>query len=211
MKYALGIAFLFLLTVPSVTLAASESALLSVSFTSQAPFGDWSWPWQDFCEEASIVMSYSYVTGKQFTTYDFAVEMIKLAIFELKTLGYEKDTNLTDTLRMLTEHYGYPKARIVENPTSQLIRDEVSKGNLVIVPAAGQKLENPYFRAPGPRYHMVVIKGFDHADFIVNEPGTKFGNGFRYSQSNLMDAMHDFVPEPSDITTGRRAIIVVEK
>jgi len=211
MKYAWCLAFLFLAIMPSFALAAYESALLSLPFTSQAPFGDWSWPWADFCEEASIVMSYAYVAGKQFTTYDFAVEMIKLAIFELKTLGYEKDTNVADTLRMLTDYYGYKKARIMENPTSQLIRDEVLKGNLVIVPAAGQKLENPYFRAPGPRYHMVVIKGFDHSDFIVNEPGTRLGNGFRYSQSNLMDAMHDFVPEPAAITVGRKAVIIVEK
>ena len=155
-------------------------------------------------------MSYAYVAGQQFTTYDFAVEMIKLAIFELKTLGYEKDTNLKDTERMLRDFYGYNKSRIVENPTSAFIRGEIAKGNLVIVPAAGALLENPYFRAK-PRYHMVVVKGFDHADFIVNEPGTRFGNGFRYSQSNLMDAMHDFVPESQNITTGRKAVIVVEK
>ena len=210
MKYVIGVTFLFLLLAPALALAAPDSALLNVPFTSQAPLNDWSWPWADFCEEASVVMSYAYVTGKKFSTYDFAVEMIKLAIFELKTLGYEKDTNLTDTLRMLTDYYGYKKARIVGNPTSQMIRDEVSKGNLVIVPAAGALLENPYFRAK-PRYHMVVVKGFDHVDFIVNEPGTRFGNGFRYSQTNLMEAMHDFVPESQNITTGRKAVIVVEK
>ena len=210
MKYVIGVTFLFLLLAPALAFAAPDSALLNAPFTSQAPLNDWSWPWADFCEEASIVMSYAYVTGKKYSTYDFAVEMIKLAIFELKTLGYEKDTNLKDTERMLRDFYGYNKSRIVENPTSAFIRGEIAKGNLVIVPAAGALLENPYFRAK-PRYHMVVVKGFDHADFIVNEPGTRFGNGFRYSQSNLMDAMHDFVPESQNITTGRKAVVVVEK
>ncbi|MBI2097056.1 MAG: C39 family peptidase [Candidatus Sungbacteria bacterium] len=209
MKYALVFVFLFAVALP--TFAAGESALLNVPFTAQAPFGDWSWPWSDFCEEASIAMSYSYVTGKQFTARDFAIEMLKLAIYELQTFGYEKDTNAAETLRMLTDYYRYPKARIVENPTQQLIRDEISKGNLVIIPAAGKLLQNPYFRAPGPRHHTLVIKGFDQSDFIVNDPGTRFGNGYRYSRTNLMEAMHDFVPEPAEITTGRKAVIVIDK
>lgn len=211
MKYVIGVTFLFLLLIsPVAAWAADEATILPVPFTSQAPLNDWSWPWADFCEEASVVMSYNYMTGQNWRGLDFAVEMIKLAIFELKTFGYEKDTNLIDTLRMLKEYYHYSKARIVENPTLSFIKDQISKGNLVIVPAAGALLENPHFRAK-PRYHMVVIKGFDHADFIVNEPGTKFGNGFHYSQTNLMSAMHDFVPESQDITTSRKAVIVVEK
>src|SRR3989344_6505775 len=132
MKYAWCLAFLFLAIMPSFALAAYESALLSLPFTSQAPFGDWSWPWADFCEEASVAMAHGYMTGKSYSSYDFAVEMLKLAIFELQTLGYEKDTNVSDTLRMLADYYNYPKARIVTNPTSAMIKDEISRGNLVI-------------------------------------------------------------------------------
>ena len=210
-KYFAAAVFLFLVIFPAFpAFATNEATVLPVAFTSQAPFGDWSWPWGDFCEEASVVMAYGYMTGKKYSSYEFAVEMLRLAIFELQTLGYEKDTNLSDTIRLLTDHYKYKKARIVFDPTSTMIKNEILRGNLVIAPAAGQLLGNPHFRSPGPRYHMVVIKGFDHADFIVNEPGTRFGNGWRYSQTTLMNAIHDFVPM-GDIKNGQKAVIVVEK
>lgn len=192
---------------------ATEGRVLHfVPFVMQAPFGVWEWPWQDFCEEASVVMSYAYVSGQSPTTLQAAYQMVKLAIFEMKTFGHEKDTGLVETEQMIREFYGHKKTRIIENPTAEMIRNEVQNKNLVIVPVAGRVLQNPHFQRGGPRYHMFVVKGFEGADFIVNEPGTKFGNGWRYSEENLMEAMHDFVPsESGSILEGRKAVLVVEK
>jgi len=208
MKYAVAVAFLFLAAFPA--LAANDAVILPVPYTAQAPFGNWSVPWSDFCEEASVAMAQAYVAGRQLSAIDFAIEMLRLAIFELRNFGYDKDTGVADTLRMLRDYYGNTKARIVYNPTSETIRNAIRDGFPVIVPVAGQLLGNPHFKSPGPRYHMVVVKGFDNADFIVNEPGTRFGNGWRYGQSTLMNAMHDFVAN-GDITTGQKAVIIVEK
>lgn len=189
-----------------------EDVLLTVPFFMQAPFGVWEWPWQDFCEEASVVMSYSYVSGQTPTTLQAAYQMVKLAIFEMKTFGHEKDTGIEETEQMIRQFYGHNKTRIIENPTAEAIRDEVRKKNVVLVPVAGRVLENPHFQRGGPRYHMFVVKGFEGSDFIVNEPGTKFGNSWKYSESNLMEAMHDFVPlETGSILTGRKAVLVIEK
>lgn len=210
MKHAITIAFLFLAAYPA--LAANDAVILPVPYTAQAPFGNWSVPWSDFCEEASVAMAQAYVTGRggQLSAIDFAIEMLRLAIFELRNFGHDKDTGVAETLRMLRDYYGNTKPHIVYNPTSETIRNAILNGSPVIVPAAGQLLGNPHFKSPGPRYHMVVVKGFDHIDFIVNEPGTRFGNGWHYDQSTLMNAMHDFVAN-GDITTGRKAVIIVEK
>lgn len=156
-------------------------------------------------------MSYSYVSGQAPTTLQAAYQMVKLAIFEMSAFGHEKDTTIVETEQILREFYGYEKTRIVENPTAEMIRDELRKKNLVLVPAAGRLLENPHFQRGGPRYHMFVVKGFEGSDFIVNEPGTKFGNGWQYSEKNMMEAMHDFVPiKKGSILTGRKAVLVVE-
>lgn len=188
--------------------ANAGSHLNPVPFIVQAPLGDWSWPWQDFCEEASVAMTHFYLEGKVPTVPQAAVSLLRLAIFEMKTFGYEKDTGLADTERMIREYYGHAKTRIVENPSADFIRGEVEKGNVVLVPAAGKLLKNPYFKTD-PRYHMVLVKGYEAGDFIVNEPGTWRGDGFRYTERVLMDAMHDLAP--GDITNGRKAALVVEK
>lgn len=238
MKYAALIALLFFIAVPAFAQSQTEGdvlpgsrnsigqavdspeensssfhnpVLLSVPFVMQAPFGVWEWPWQDFCEEASVVMSYSYVSGQTPTTLEAAYQMVKLAIFEMKTFGHEKDTTIEETKRMFREFYRYEKTRVIENPTAEMIRDELRKKNLVIVPAAGRVLENPHFQRGGPRYHMFVVKGFEGSNFVVNEPGTKFGNSWKYSEENVMEAMHDFVPiEQGSILTGAKRVLVIE-
>lgn len=208
------IAFLFLSALApgaSQAVTGTDTHMLTVPFVVQAPLGNWSWPWQDFCEEASVIMAYSYVTGRSPDRITSALEMLRLAIFELKTFGYEKDTGLVETDRMIREYYKYEKTRIVERPSIDFIKAEIQKGNLVIAPVAGQLLKNPYFVPPGPRYHMVVIRGFSGSSFIVNEPGTRNGEAFRYPMATVMGALHDFVPLPEEITKGRKAVLIVEK
>ncbi|MBI2054668.1 MAG: C39 family peptidase [Candidatus Sungbacteria bacterium] len=213
MRYLI-ITFLFLFAWPAYAVEELDKSnlnfmSLSVPFVVQAPLGDWSWPWQDFCEESSVLMAYAYVKGTIPNKYAAARELLRLAVYELKTLGYEKDTNIADTARMLSEYYGYTKIRVLENPTAETMKDEIRRENVILVPVAGRLLKNPNFVSPGPRYHMVVVKGFDGDVFIVNDPGTRRGDSFRYSVSTIMNAMHDLVP--GDILSGPKQVLVIEK
>lgn len=205
----IGAIFLFGILIPSA--ASAAEADLDVPFVVQAPMGTWTWPWQDFCEEAVSVMSYSFVTGLDPKPLAAARQMLRLAEFELKRFGYEKDTGVSDTQIMLRDFYGLTRTAIVGNPSADFIKRQLREGNIVVVPAAGKLLRNPHFVQPGPRYHMVLVRGFDEArrEFIVNEPGTKFGDGWRYSEAVLMRAMHDLVP--GDITKGPKRVLVVMK
>lgn len=214
MKFVVAIGFLFLAASPVYAVEEIDKSnlnfmSLNVPFVVQAPLGDWSWPWQDFCEESSVLMAYAYVKGTVPNKYAAARELLRLAVYELKNFGYEKDTNITYTARMLKEYYGYDKIRAMENPTAEVMRDEIRKENVILVPVAGRLLKNPNFVPPGPRYHMVVVKGFDGDIFIVNDPGTRRGDGFRYPAATLMNAMHDLVP--GDILLGSKRVLIIEK
>jgi len=86
------------------------------------------------------------------------------------------------------------------------------------VPLAGRELNNPYFRAPGPIYHMLVIKGYDSDEFIVNEVGTKRGDSFKYKYDVLINAIHDWNPDWShyevtdeQMTAQPKKMVVVNK
>lgn len=187
---------------------------LPVPFIVQAITGQWAFPWEDFCEEATVVMATSYVRGIEMRPLVAALQMLRVAEFEQKIFNYDKDTGVADTERILREFYGVMSTKIVENPTADSIKDEVRAGSIVIVPVAGKLLYNPYFANGGPRYHMLLVKGFDETtgEFIVNEPGTRYGNGFRYREAVIMNAMHDFVPiSQGAITSGAKRVLVISK
>ena len=88
------------------------------------------------------------------------------------------------------------------------IKKEIASGRPVIVPAAGRILPNPNFTPPGPKYHMLVIKGYNSTQFITNDQGTRKGDGFVYTYNSLLNALHDW--DPGDILNGRKAVLVFD-
>jgi len=167
-----------------------------VPFTPQAPFGNWKdQRFQDGCEEASVLMAIRWVRGQSLTREEAKKEILKIADWEQKKYKNYRDTSASDTAkRLLNEYYGYKNYEVKNNITLAQIISEVKKNNLVIVPTNGQKLKNPYFTRPGPDRHMLVIIGYDNVkkQFITNDPGTKHGEGYRYNEKILFDAIRDY-------------------
>ncbi|MFY9461893.1 MAG: C39 family peptidase [Candidatus Sungiibacteriota bacterium] len=190
-----------------------DSVDIAVPFSSQAPLGYWNQPWQDACEEASVMMAVAWARGFTLTPDLAAAEILNEVDFENRVFGYHNDTDVDDTLRLFTEFYRYGNVALKkEGVSAENIKRELASGNIVIVPLAGEILarENPYFTSP-PHYHMVVIRGYDDKaqKFIVNEPGTKQGEAFRYSYATLIEAVHDWTGSASTILSGEKAMIVV--
>lgn len=183
--------------------------ILNVPFTSQAPFGNWASPWQDFCEEASIVMAAHFVWGVPLAPSIADLEMQIIRQYEESVLGRSKDTSAAETAQVLRVLFGFKDVSVRDVHSPEDLKRELRGRRIVIVPVAGRPLQNPYFVPPGPRYHMVVVRGFDDEKdmFIVNDPGTRRGNGFSYPQERLFDAIHDLVP--GDILGGNKKMIVV--
>ena len=182
---------------------------LAIPFTSQAPHANWDLPYQEACEEASILMASWFIEGVTSRTKDEADrEILELVAWQEATFGYYKDTTVKETLRILHERFAYTDAYIIENPTIKEITEAVSFGYPVIVPAAGKLLDNPYFSGDGPLYHMLVIRGYTDDEFITNDPGTRRGEQFRYKKQHIIDVMHDW--NGGDVINGKKAVIIVK-
>lgn len=183
---------------------------LAVPFTPQAPHANWDLPYKEFCEEASSLMAASYVQGTSLPNADFADQRLEeVRAFEEKQFGYYEDTTAAETATILQEHFGLANVRLLENPTANDIRQALATGKLVIMPAAGRLLGNPYFQTPGPLYHMIVIKGYTKdSRFITHDPGTRRGADFIYSETTLMNAMHDWRSD-AKVELGRKVVIIV--
>lgn len=187
----------------------SEEVNLAIPFTSQAPHANWDMPYQEFCEEASVLMVASYVLGQRIAGPDDATaKMMAIKSFEEERFGYYEDTTAEETAVILREYYGLTDVEVVYDPTIVRIKQEVALGRAVIVPSAGRMLPNPYFHQPGPLYHMLVIKGYTRdGRFITNDPGTRRGADFLYEPEVLLNATHDW--NGGNVSEGRKVVIIV--
>ncbi len=180
---------------------------LDVPFTSQAPHADWNETFKEGCEEASALMIDYFYNDKVFTPDAASDEIIKMVEWQLDYFGGHFDLTAEQTAKMIKEYWGYEKVEVIDEPTIDDIKYHISQKRPVIVPAAGRELGNPYFRQPGPIYHMLVIKGYTETQFITNDPGTKRGENFLYDYDVLMMAIHDW--DEDDIIQGEKRIIVI--
>ena len=191
-KYVIAL----LLFLPLAALAKSN-ILLPVPFTVQAPQREWKDSrFQDACEETSVLMAIKWAKGKKLgTAQEVHNEIIKMAAYQTKNYKNYHDTSAADTgIRLLSGYFKYDQWEIKEDITIKEIITYLEKGKLIIVPTDGRLLKNPYFTAPGPERHMLVIKGYDYKTkrFITNDPGTKKGENYQYSEKILYSAIGDY-------------------
>lgn len=182
---------------------------LAIPFTIQAPNANWDEIHQEFCEEASVLMAVSYIKGWDIPNADTADQkMFEIKSFEEQKFGYYKDTTAEETAVIVREFYGVDKVIVVYEPTIENVKKALAEGKAVLAPAAGRQLGNPYFRSPGPLYHMLVIKGYTkEGNIITNDPGTRRGADYIYSPNVLMNAIHDW--NDGDVDHGRKVVIIV--
>lgn len=187
--------------------ALPSSYNLDVPFTSQAPLADWNDTFKEACEEASSLIVHYFYQNKKFSPAEATAEILAMVNWQLDYFGGHFDLTAEQTAEMIKKYLHYEKVEVLENPTINDIKFHLSRQRPVIMPAAGRELGNPYFRTPGPIYHMLVIKGYTAADFITNDPGTKRGENFLYSYDTIMQAMRDW--HPDDIASGAKKIIII--
>jgi len=186
-----------------------ESFTLDIPFICQAPLGNWNPPFGDTCEEAAILtVHYYFQQKKSVDPSTVAREIREIVDFESKNYNFYKSISAEQTARLIRDYFGY-KAEVFYDISLEDIKKELIKGNPVIVPAAGRLLKNPYFKTPGPLYHMLVIKGYTASEFIVSDPGTRRGANFKYSYQILERAMHDW--NGGDVKNGKSAMISVSR
>lgn len=169
---------------------------LMMSFTAQAPFGDWKDPrQQDGCEEASSLVAIKWARKQKFTKEEALVEIQSIAKYEEDKFGSYQDTSTKDTAeRIIRGYFGYNNYRVEINiQLSDIIR-EITAGNAIIVPMNGQALGNPNYTAPGPDRHMLIIKGYDpiKKQIITNDVGTRQGENYAYDENVFYNSIRDY-------------------
>jgi len=180
---------------PTATVKTSRpNIILAVPFTSQAPLAEWNDERQeDGCEEATALMALAWVKNEKVSDkYEWRTRILKLSDWEQKKYGEYRDVSLYHILVWIFgDYFSYGNVAIKPVRDAAEILQELEKGHIVLAPMDGQALKNPYFTAPGPERHMILIKGYDYqtAEFITHDPGTRRGENYRYSGKVLFDAI----------------------
>lgn len=179
---------------------------LKAAFFSQAPYGNWDYPWQEACEEASILIIANEYLDKNWDTAQFNQEILKLVDWQNEKFGDYQHTTMAQTAEMLEANYGL-KSILHDNPTLEDLKRILAKGHFIVLPLAGRELGNPYFTNGGPPYHAVTLKGYkDNGKLIVHDVGTKRGEDYVYPWPVIDYALHDYA---DPIYKGMRRIIEV--
>ena len=193
-------------TTPSMP---SSYKIKSVPFTTQAPYGVWDMLHNEACEKASVLMAYAWIKNINISQ-DFAEQEIQ----KLSAWSFNKfnswDLSAKETAEMALANYGL-NSTLINNPSADDIKKELLQNHIVVMGMAGMKLENPYFKSPGPIYHMLVFTGYDKTGFIVNDPGTKRGKDFHYSYQNIQDSAHDWNGSPDTLLQSLPVAIIFSK
>ncbi len=192
--------FIFFSFGATTAYTAEEKINLPVPFTPEAPDGKMVKPWNNSCEEASIVMLDEFYKGN--TENNIPKKIAKKAILsyiaiEDKIFGYNANTNAVEMVELINGYSKYFEASIKTDPTVEEIKSELQAGRPVVALLYGYNLNNPriQFARSGSYYHTFVIKGFDDTtkEFIVNDNGDlKLGLDLHYSYDTILGALRDY-------------------
>ncbi|MDO8495250.1 MAG: C39 family peptidase [bacterium] len=203
---------------PTTSPGSSGLLLQKVPYISQAALGEWSDPrQQDGCEEASSAMAMAWVRGRgSFTPQQALEEVLAVSTYLSKKYNNFRDTSAEDTAEWIIRgYYGHQNVSVKHNIDKDDIIAELKNDHVVIVPVNGQLVGNPFYTAPGPLHHMMIIIGYDPntREFITNDPGLKTkGVGYRYSVDVLENALQDYeTGSHVPIVEVKTAMIVVGK
>lgn len=190
--------------------------LIKMAFVEQAPEKNWDQPWQDACEEASLLtVDFYYKNQTTVTTQQNRDGILKMIDFENQQ-GYGHDINISQMAIVAQKYLGY-QTKIIEKPTIDDIKKYLVQDIPIVVTANGKILyeENKHFNSGGPYYHSLVILGYndDKQQFTVHDVGTKSGAYFKYSYNLLMESIHDFPAsgKKEDINNGEKRVLILLK
>lgn len=193
---------------PELNIVPPVELNLAIPFTSQAPHANWDLPYQEACEEASVLMAARFLLGRTIAGADDANNaIVELVNYNVEQLDQPIDTTAEQTAKIIESYYDLD-ATVLYNWTWNDVKLALAQGYPVILPAAGRELGNPNFTAPGPIYHMLVIKGYTESIVITNDPGTRKGADYQYSYDTLANANHDW--NGGDVGNGDKVIIIVK-
>jgi len=193
-----------------VEIEIPTSINLDIPFQSQAPHANWDMPYQEGCEEASIILAVKYLEDINYiSAEEMNQEILDMVDYQNKNYGGHYDLSAEETSDLLLEYYGDEfETELIYDFEWEDVKKALAQDHPVIIPTAGQQLGNPYYTAPGPRYHMMVIRGYDENYVYTNDVGTKRGENYKYDYNTLYNGVHDW--NNGNVESGEKVMIVVK-
>ncbi|MFH0873644.1 MAG: C39 family peptidase [Candidatus Komeilibacteria bacterium] len=185
---------------------------LAVPFSSQAPAGNWAEPWQNACEETSIIMIDNFYNGDTVTKTQAKQEILNIFTIKNAEFGKSKDESMELIAEIINSAKLIWQARVVVNPTLEQMKQEIADNHPIIAPVYAPALANTPYPTADLNYHVMVISGYDDAkgEFIVQDPGSSQGKDNHYTYTNFYEAIHDYL-NTTDYELGRKAVLFTEK
>lgn len=180
-------------------------------FTTQAPETNWDGFHEEMCEEASLLIAaawYHADTRARIPVAEAEQQLSDMAAWERSVIGTDISTTTAQMAQVATDYLHIPSAHLTVQTVTSV--DELKKlvsNGVVVAPFAGRLLGNPHFTGAGPRYHASVIIGYTDREFVVHDVGTRYGADYHYKTTVLWTALHDFIPEPGQITDGAKTVL----
>lgn len=193
---------------PKVPEELPTSINIELPFYTQAPYSNWDYPWQEACEEASVLLVANVYKEMNLDLAAYNTELLRLVDWEVEYFGAYEHTTVAQTVEMIEIQYGLETV-VHENPTFEDFQKTLASGHLIIAPFAGKYLYNPNFLNGGPVYHMLVVKGYDaeKMQIVTHDVGTRNGADYVYDWSVVEYALHDW--HDTDMLQGAGRIIEV--
>lgn len=193
---------------PQVQETLPAQVNIDMPFYTQAPYSNWDYPWQEACEEASVLLVANEYKDMNLDREAYNAELLRLVDWEIEVFGAYEHTTVAQTVEMIETQYGLETV-VHEDPSFEDFQKILASGHLIIAPFAGKLLYNPNFQNGGPIYHMVVVKGYDadKMQIVTHDVGTRNGADYVYSWETIQNALHDY--HDTDILLGEARIIEV--
>ncbi|MCF7906724.1 C39 family peptidase [Patescibacteria group bacterium] len=173
-------------------LTLPEKVQYSVPFYGQSPFALWDDLHNEACEEASLLMAKSWLDNNQLNLEELDQKIIDAVTWQEKVWGGHFDLSVQRSVELAHKYFDLEKIYYTSLESIQGVKKELAEGNLVILPTAGRLLNNPYYTSPGPAYHMLIVTGYNSKGIVTNDPGTRRGESFLYSEDILWSSIHDW-------------------
>ncbi len=187
----------------------SEYNIQNMDFFSQAPYWNWNQPYQDACEEASLLIGQYYIKWLTKTKEQYNKDLLNMVELEMEMLWYFESTTIMEMKQIINRRDPSISARIIEHPTIQDIEREISKNNVVVTPLYWKWLGNPHYALWGPEYHFLVIKWYTKDSFITHDVWTMHWANRNYNKNLIMENIHD--QNRIDVKKWAARILILEK
>lgn len=180
---------------------------LTMEFHSQAPLAIWDDIHEELCEESSILLVINYFLNRSMTNKMFDTELLAMKQAEESILGVWKSTTVAELKQFIEAYFPNFSVQMIDHITQTQIEEYIASHIPVLIPVSGQTIGNPFYKAPGPVYHIIVIKGYTKTHFITHDVGTKRGKDYFYTKDILMKNIHDW--NPIDIKQGEQRAFII--